>query len=141
MSWNSSRLVARLASAKPSASRPAPDSTTGRAPIRSLSPPQAKPPAPMARNTDVIAPEKPARDQPVAWSIGCRNTASENTAPKATQVISAPAATTTQPCRESIIRLQVPRFRRRRLEVVVQHVEVLHRRVNEHLRIHALEAV
>ena len=52
---------------------------------------------PMARNTSVIAPEIPARDQPVASAIGCRNTASENTAPKATQVISAPAATITQP--------------------------------------------
>ena len=65
--------------------------------MRSLSVPQAKPPAPMARNTSVIAPEIPARDQPVASDIGCRNTASENTAPKATQVISAPAATITQP--------------------------------------------
>jgi hypothetical protein len=33
----------------------------------------------------------------VPSAIGCRNTASENTAPKATQVISAPAATITQP--------------------------------------------
>ena len=65
--------------------------------MRSLSAPQANPPAPIARNTSVIAPEIPARDQPVASAIGCRNTASENTAPKATQVISAPAATITQP--------------------------------------------
>jgi len=96
-SWNSSRLPARLASARPSASRDDPASTTGRAPMRSLSAPQAKPPTPMATNTSVIAPEIPACDQPVASDIGCRNTASENTAPNAMQVISAPAATTTQP--------------------------------------------
>ena len=44
-----------------------------------------------------MAVEMPARDQPVASDIGCRNTASENIAPMATQPISAPAATTTQP--------------------------------------------
>ena len=60
--------------------------------MRSLSMPQAKPPTPIPRNTSVIAPDIPARDQPVASAMGCRNTA-----PKATQVISAPAATTTQP--------------------------------------------
>jgi hypothetical protein len=51
----------------------------------------------MARKTSVIAAEMPAHDQPVASAIGCRNTASENTAPKAMQVRAAPAATTTQP--------------------------------------------
>jgi hypothetical protein len=38
----------------------------------------------------------PARDQPVAAAIGVRYTASENIAPIATQVMSAPAATITQ---------------------------------------------
>ena len=45
----------------------------------------------------VMAVEMPVRDQPVSADIGCRNTASENSAPIATQPISAPAATTTQP--------------------------------------------
>ena len=44
-----------------------------------------------------MANEMPVRDQPVASDIGCRNTASENSDPIATQPISAPAATTTQP--------------------------------------------
>ena len=45
----------------------------------------------------VMALEMPARDQPVAVDIGSRNTASENIAPMATQVINAPTATITQP--------------------------------------------
>ena len=45
----------------------------------------------------VMAVEMPVRDQPVSTEIGCRNTASENIAPMLTQVISAPAATITQP--------------------------------------------
>src|SRR6185295_14677890 len=52
----------------------------------------------MQRNASVIAPEMPARDQPVSAPIGSRNTASENTVPMATQVISAPAATSGQLC-------------------------------------------
>ena len=36
---------------------------------------------PIVRNTIVMAPDTPVRDQPVASAIGCRNTASENTAP------------------------------------------------------------
>ena len=51
----------------------------------------------MVRKTIVMALEMPVRDQPVAADIGCRKTASENTVPMATQPISAPAATTTQP--------------------------------------------
>jgi hypothetical protein len=51
----------------------------------------------MARKLSVIAPEMPARDQPVSRVIGSRNTASENIAPIATQVISAPMPTITQP--------------------------------------------
>ena len=43
-----------------------------------------------------MALEMPARDQPVAVDIGSRNTASENIAPMATQVMSAPTATITQ---------------------------------------------
>jgi hypothetical protein len=38
-----------------------------------------------------------ARDQPVSRVIGSRKTASENMAPTATQVISAPMPTITQP--------------------------------------------
>ena len=51
----------------------------------------------MVRKLSVMALDTPARDQPVAWVIGCRKTASENIAPTATQVISAPSATITQP--------------------------------------------
>jgi hypothetical protein len=52
---------------------------------------------PMARKLSVIALETPARDQPVASVIGWRKTARENMAPAATQVITAPIATMTQP--------------------------------------------
>ena len=45
----------------------------------------------------VIASEMPARVQPVSAAIGCRYTGSANIAPIATQVITAPAATTTHP--------------------------------------------
>jgi hypothetical protein len=45
----------------------------------------------------VMAVEMPVRDQPVSTDIGWRNTASENIAPMLTQVMSAPAATMTQP--------------------------------------------
>ena len=41
--------------------------------------------------------QMPVRVQPVSTEIGCRKTASENIAPMLTQVISAPAATITQP--------------------------------------------
>jgi hypothetical protein len=51
----------------------------------------------MARKLSVIALETPARDQPVASVIGWRKTARENMAPAATQVITAPIATMTQP--------------------------------------------
>ncbi len=44
-----------------------------------------------------MASDTPVRDQPVAAVIGCRNTASENVEPMATQPSNAPAATTTQP--------------------------------------------
>ena len=44
-----------------------------------------------------MAVEMPVRDQPVSTDIGWRNTASENIAPMLTQVMSAPAATMTQP--------------------------------------------
>jgi hypothetical protein len=39
----------------------------------------------------------PVRDQPVAVDIGSRRIASENIAPMATQVMSAPVPTITQP--------------------------------------------
>ncbi len=96
ISWNSSSEVARLANSSPSPSRTAPISTTMRAPKRSLAAPQPKPATPMARKSRVMALDMPARDQPVACAIGCRNTASENIAPIATQEMSAPAATITQ---------------------------------------------
>ena len=97
MSWNSSRLVARLASARPSPSRTPPLSTTGSGPKRSVSMPQPKEAIPIVRKTIVMAPDTPVRDQPVASAIGCRNTASENTAPIATHPNRPPAATTIQP--------------------------------------------
>ncbi len=50
----------------------------------------------MIRKLSVIALEIPARDHPVSADIGTRNTASENMAPIATHVISAPTATITQ---------------------------------------------
>lgn len=83
----------------------APDSTTTRAPNRSLSAPQAKPATPRVRKSSVMALEIPARVQPVDSAIGCRNTASEAMAPMPTQVISAPEATTTQPYRVVMARL------------------------------------
>ena len=51
----------------------------------------------MNRKSSVAAADTPAVDQPIAFEIGCRNTASDSIVPKPTQVISAPAATTTQP--------------------------------------------
>ena len=47
----------------------------------------------------VAAADTPLRDQPISCEIGCRNTASDSIDPNATQVISAPTATTTQPMR------------------------------------------
>ena len=51
----------------------------------------------MQRKSSVAAAETPAVDQPIAFEIGCRKTASDSIVPKPMQVISAPAATTTQP--------------------------------------------
>src|SRR5947209_16885409 len=51
----------------------------------------------MIRKLSVMALETPARVQPVASVIGCRKTASDIMAPTATQPISAPIATITQP--------------------------------------------
>src|SRR6202011_495421 len=95
--WNSIRRVPRGGSARPAPSSTAPDSTTILGPKRSVSAPQKKPPTPMLMNTSVMASDMPVRDQPVASDIGCRNTASENVEPIATQPNRAPAATTTQP--------------------------------------------
>jgi hypothetical protein len=50
----------------------------------------------MTTKLSVIALDMPARDQPVAVDIGSRKTASENIAPMATQVMSAPAPTMIQ---------------------------------------------
>src|SRR5689334_1308549 len=50
----------------------------------------------MLKKASVMALEMPARDQPVAALMGPRKTASENSTPMATQVISAPAATMDQ---------------------------------------------
>ena len=96
-SWNWSALVARLARNRPRPSSIAPASTTGRGPMRSLSAPQPKPAAPMARKLSVIAVDTAVFDQPVDSVIGRRNTASENIAPIAMQVMRAPSATITQP--------------------------------------------
>src|SRR5712672_743762 len=96
-SWNCSALCARLARKRPSPRSTAPASTTGRGPMRSLSAPQPKPAAPIARKPIVMALDTCVCDQPVAWVIGCRNTASENMAPIAMHVMKAPIATMTQP--------------------------------------------
>ena len=56
---------------------PRPTSTTGRVPQRSLSQPQPKADAPIARKTRVPALDTPVRDHPVSSDIGCRKTASE----------------------------------------------------------------
>jgi hypothetical protein len=45
----------------------------------------------------VMALETPASDQPIAWEIADLITGSENIAPMATQVITSPAPTITQP--------------------------------------------
>ena len=50
----------------------------------------------MTRKLRVIAAEIPARDQPVSREIGSRKMASENIAPRATQVMSAPIPTIVQ---------------------------------------------
>ena len=68
-----------------------------RVPNRSDNAPQKNAANPMARKSIVAAAETPLRDQPIAAEIGCRNTASDSIVPKPTQVISAPAPTTTQP--------------------------------------------
>jgi hypothetical protein len=96
VTWNASSDVARLASTSASPSSTAPLSTTMRVPKRSLAAPQPKPPRPRVMKLSVIALETPARDQPVSTVIGSRNTASENIAPMATQVMRAPAPTMTQ---------------------------------------------
>ena len=86
-----------LAVTRPRPSSTLPASTTMRVPNRSDSAPQKKAATPMQRKFSVDAAETPARDQPIASDIGCRNTASDSIEPKPTQVISAPAPTTTQP--------------------------------------------
>ena len=96
-SWNWSGLCAWLARKRPSPRSTAPASTTLRGPMRSLSAPQPKPAAPIARKPIVMALDTAACDQPVASVIGCRNTASENMAPIAMHVMKAPIATITQP--------------------------------------------
>jgi hypothetical protein len=50
----------------------------------------------MTRKLIVIATETPARDQPVSRDSGSRKMASENIAPRATQVMSAPIPTMVQ---------------------------------------------
>ena len=47
-------------------------STTGRAPMRSVSVPQMKPATPMTMKPTVMAPEMPARVHPVSSAMGCR---------------------------------------------------------------------
>src|SRR5215470_5357419 len=96
-SWNSMRVVARLAAMRPVPRSTLPDSTTNRVPNRSESTPQKKEAAPIHRKSSVAASDMPLRDQPVSVAIGCRKTASENIDPMPTQVSNIPAPTTTQP--------------------------------------------
>ncbi len=100
-SWNCSAVCAWLARKRPSPRSTAPERTTGRGPMRSLSAPQPKPAAPMARKLSVMALDTAVVDQPVTSVIGRRNTASENMAPTAMQVMKAPSATMIQPYRGS----------------------------------------
>src|SRR3954454_13135197 len=95
-SWNWMSDVARLARAMLAASSTDPISTTGRAPMRSASVPQAMLPNAIARNAIVIALEMPATDHPVSSEMGRRKTGSENIEPTATQLSRPPAATMTQ---------------------------------------------
>ena len=53
-----------------------------RVPNRSDSAPQKNAATPMQRKSSVDAAETPARDQPIASEIGCRNTASDSIVPK-----------------------------------------------------------
>ena len=96
-SWNSARLVARLASTMPSPKQHAARQHDDLRPEAVAEAPQAKAAKPITRKLRVMAVEMPVRVQPVSTEIGCRKTASENIAPMLTQVISAPAATITQP--------------------------------------------
>ena len=97
VSWNWSAVCAWLARKRPEPRSTAPASTTGRGPMRSLNAPQPKPAAPIARKLSVIAVDTAVVDQPVDSVIGRRNTASENIAPMAMQVMKAPSATITHP--------------------------------------------
>ena len=89
--------MAWLAPISPAPSSSVPDNTTMRVPNRSDSAPQKNAARPMARKSIVAAADTPLRDQPISSEIGCRNTASDSIDPNATQVISAPTPTTTQP--------------------------------------------
>src|SRR2546430_13981005 len=75
----------------------APASTTSLGPILSLKAPQPQPARPMIGKPIVIALETPASDQPIVCEIAGLITGSENIAPMATQVISRPQPTITQP--------------------------------------------
>ena len=88
--------AAWLASTKASPRQRGADEHYMRVPKRSLASPQPKAPRPMTMKLPVMALEMPARDQPVAVDMGSGNTASENIAPMASQVINAPTATITQ---------------------------------------------
>ena len=93
--WNSMRDDARLAQARLATSTIAPDSTTGRAPMRSDSAPPAMLVNAIAIKPSVIALDMPVTDHPVSFAIDPINTGSENIEPIATQPINAPAATIT----------------------------------------------
>ena len=64
--------VVQLAMKRPMPISTPPKITSGRAPIRSLSAPAAKPETPMTMKAMVIAPEMPARVHPVSSAIGAR---------------------------------------------------------------------
>src|SRR5207245_315917 len=82
---SASDRAAWLATATLPASTADPVTTTGRAPHRSDSVPQAMLQHAIARKPIVIALDTPATDQPVSRTIGCSSTGSENIAPIATQ--------------------------------------------------------
>ena len=94
--WNSNSERLNAASARLTANRQEPASTTLRGPKRSVTVPQKMLPKAMARKPMVIAMDMPVRDQPVVAVMGTRKTGNENIAPMATHPKTAPDATITQ---------------------------------------------
>ena len=90
-------MAAQLAAIRPAPSRPPPDNTTRRVPIRSDIAPQNSDANPMHRKSIIAALEIVERDHPVATDIGCRKTPSDSAVPNPMQVMTMPAPTMTQP--------------------------------------------